>query len=139
MKVALTRHGNRIDPRQLEVLMSYMREDIMYEVSIKKAGSNRTSYQNRYMWGVVYPACLVGLRDLGWDIVSCEEVHYIMKELFASRDVTNNATGEIMTIPSSTASMSISEMCTYLDSIIAFSEENLNIKIESYERERIGL
>ena len=104
-------------------------EDGTYTVTIKKASRRRSNDQNEWLWGVIYPAVLAGLRDQGWEITDVEQVHELCKAHFASQDVVNPHTGEVVTLPSSTAKMSVTDFSVYVDKIRAFAADYLNISI----------
>lgn len=100
-----------------------------YILTVTPNRKTRSNQQNAYLWGVVYPAVLFGLQDAGWEITHEEQVHEYCKQAFAAREVINKDTGEVLTLPSSTARMQTAEFNVYVDKIKAFAFEYLNITI----------
>lgn len=100
-----------------------------YSITIAPNRKTRSTQQNAYLWGVVYPAVLFGLQDAGWEIIDEEQVHEYCKQAFATREVINKDTGEVLSLPSSTARMQTAEFNVYVDKIKAFALEYLNITI----------
>ena len=86
-----------------------------YSITIAPNRKTRSNQQNAYLWGVVYPAVLFGLQDAGWEITHEEQVHEYCKQAFAAREVINKDTGEVLSLPSSTASMQTAEFNVYVD------------------------
>lgn len=100
-----------------------------YIFTVTPNRKTRSNQQNAYLWGVVYPAVLLGLKDAGWEITHEEQVHEYCKQAFAAREVINKDTGEVLSLPSSTARMQTAEFNVYVDKIKAFAREYLNITI----------
>jgi len=101
-------------------------------ITIEKKRSKRSSPQNRYYWGVVIPIFREGLIDAGWNRFNCskEKVHEMLKEKFLPKnEIVNQVTGEIIEMPASTSEQTKSEMIEYIDDIIRFSAEFLNVQI----------
>lgn len=99
-----------------------------YQVTIYPVGDLRSSEQNRYLWGVVYPFLLDGLREIGYPYTSIREVHDFCKRTFADRHV-NYHSGEIIDIPESTKEMDRKTFATYLQVIREWALEYLGIDI----------
>lgn len=100
-----------------------------YVITITPNRKTRSNQQNAYLWGIVYPAVLFGLQDAGWEIIDEEQVHEYCKQAFAAREVINKDTGEVLSLPNSTARMQTAEFNVYVDKIKAFALEYLNITI----------
>ena len=100
-----------------------------YVITITPNRKTRSNQQNAYLWGIVYPAVLFGLQDAGWEIIDEEQVHEYCKQAFAAREVINKDTGEVISLPNSTARMQTAEFNVYVDKIKAFALEYLNITI----------
>ena len=100
-----------------------------YVITITPNRKTRSNQQNAYLWGIVYPSVLFGLQDAGWEITDEEQVHEYCKQAFAAREVINKDTGEMLNLPSSTASMQTTEFNVYVDKIKAFAFEYLNVTI----------
>ena len=100
-----------------------------YVITITPNRKTRSNQQNAYLWGIVYPAVLFGLQDAGWEIIDEEQVHEYCKQAFAAREVINKDTGEVLSLPNSTARMQTAEFNVYVGKIKAFALEYLNITI----------
>ena len=100
-----------------------------YVITITPNRKTRSTQQNAYLWGIVYPSVLFGLQDAGWEITNEEQVHEYCKQAFAAREVINKDTGEVISLPNSTARMQTAEFNVYVDKIKAFALEYLNITI----------
>jgi len=100
-----------------------------YVITITPNRKTRSNQQNAYLWGIVYPAVLFGLQNAGWEIIDEEQVHEYCKQAFAAREVINKDTGEVLSLPNSTARMQTAEFNVYVDKIKAFAFEYLNITI----------
>lgn len=100
-----------------------------YVITITPNRKTRSNQQNAYLWGIVYPAVLFGLQDAGWEITDEEQVHEYCKQAFAAREVINKDTGEVLSLPNSTARMQTAEFNVYVDKIKAFALEYLNLTI----------
>lgn len=105
-----------------------------YELTTKKRRKTRTSLQNNYLWGVVYTTLLRGLQDAGWEVTNTEQVHEYFKSHFATEQVINKHTGEVITIPSSTTEMDTVTFTAYLDQLKDYAIEYLNIEIPEPEQ-----
>lgn len=115
----------------------YTLEDGFYEVTVRRHKSVRTSEQNRYLWGVVYPCMLEGLQDAGWELTDVEEVHEYMKSVFLGRKVLNRSTGEVLSLGESTRDLSRAEFVAYVEKLREFSSEYLHVCIPSSDEEGI--
>ena len=100
-----------------------------YVITITPNRKTRSNQQNAYLWGIVYPSVLFGLQDAGWEIIDEEQLHEYCKQAIAAREVINKDTGEVLSLPSSTARMQTAEFNVYVDKIKAFALEYLNITI----------
>ena len=100
-----------------------------YRLTIEKYRRSKSNPQLRWLYGQVYPIVLKGLNDAGWEFTTIAEVDEYCKSMFASREVLNRHTGEIMTVPGLKRDMTTTEMMTYVDAIRDWASEYLNIKI----------
>ena len=126
--ISLTKVDGVCELSHLHSIISSL-SDGYYTITLKKAARKRTNNQNEWLWGVVYPLLQQGLIDAGWEIVDLEQVHELCKSQFASQDLINADTGEVLNLPSSTAKMTTTEFTTYVDKIRAFASEYLNVII----------
>lgn len=99
-----------------------------YQVSIHPLGDIRSSSQNKYLWGIVYPLLLKGLNENGYDLVGVEQVHDFCKKVFSDRFV-NKHSGEIINIPDSTRDMDTKTFSTYIQVTREWAAEYLSIDI----------
>ena len=105
-------------------------KDGSYKVTVKRNRKPRTTPQNAWLWGAVYPLLLDGLLDAGWDdIASVEDVHEFFKQMFTKRKAVNYDTGEIVEFPSSTAIMDTVTFNTYVEQLRSYAREYLNMEI----------
>lgn len=99
-----------------------------YRVVPYKERDTRTSQQNRWLWGTIYPTLLPGLKDIGYDFTKNEEVHEFCKSIFNDKYV-NKHTGETIDIPDSTKEMDTVTFSTYTQVIREWALEYLYIEI----------
>lgn len=135
MKFYLMKRSGQLDGNAVRVLNALTAlEDGFYEVSILRHKGVRSSEQNRYLWGVVYPLVLEGMQRMGWELVSVEETHELMKRWYLGRQVLNRHSGEVVTLTAqSTKDLSRGEFATYVDELRRFASEELEVYIPSPE------
>ena len=100
-----------------------------YRLVVEKYRRSKSTPQLRWLYGQVYPIVLKGLTDAGWEFTTIAEVDEYCKSMFASREVLNRHTGEIMAVPGLKRDMTTTEMMTYVDAIRDWASEYLNIDI----------
>lgn len=104
-------------------------QDGRYLVSIEN-GKNRTSPQNRYYWGCILPIVKDGLREAGYrEVKTNEDAHEVLKYLFLKKRIPNEETGEVIELLGTTTKLSTVEFNEYIDQIIQWAAEYLNIQI----------
>lgn len=100
-----------------------------YRVVIEKIYNKRSTPQNAYLWGVIYPILIRGFQDMGWrDIKTDEQAHSFCKERFLKVDIFNENTGDKWQIINSTTKLTTIEFNEYIEDIKEFGTEFLNIK-----------
>ncbi len=104
-------------------------KDGLYAITIKRVRKNRTSDQNGWLWGCVYPILLDGLIDAGWEFTSIEQVHEFFKAQFTQDKAINYHTGEIVEFPTSTAIMDTVTFSTYVEQLRTYASEFLGVDI----------
>lgn len=104
-------------------------KDGLYAITIKRVRKNRTSDQNGWLWGCVYPILLDGLIDAGWEFTSIEQVHEFFKAQFTRDKAINYHTGEIVEFPTSTAIMDTVTFSTYVEQLRTYASEFLGVDI----------
>jgi hypothetical protein len=111
--------------------------DGFYINRIEKIFGKRTNLQNAYYFGVVVPAVREGLKEVGYETESIDEVHEFLKGKFIvlegrkRKRLINKITGEIkyINVVKSSRKLSTIEFNAYLERIIQWSAEYLNVVI----------
>jgi hypothetical protein len=102
-------------------------KECMIELTIREK-NRRSNPQNRYLWGVVYKELEIRMRELGNDVDS-DVVHEICKERFNPQSIIGPGGEIIGNKGGSTAEMNKGEFMDYVDKIIKFAAEMLEISI----------
>ena len=105
-----------------------MHEGKEVEITIVRKRKKRSLGQNAYYWYIVIPLITQGLRDLGNDIDN-NDAHEFLKANFCTKQIVNEQTGEIYTLPQSTTSLTTTGFMEFKDAIQKFASEFLNIYI----------
>lgn len=103
--------------------------DGIYQVEVKKIRKPRSSDQNGWLWGCIYPMLLDALLDAGWEFTSVEQVHEFFKHLYTKEKIVNQHTGEIIEFPGSTATMDTVVFSSYCEKLREYAREYLNVEI----------
>lgn len=99
----------------------------MVKVTSQKA---RSKPQNAYFHGVMLPIIVDGLREAGWDDVhDAEDAKNIVKALFLTRTSVNKKTGETAEMIRNTSGLTTLEFTEFIDRLIKWGAEYLNIQI----------
>lgn len=99
------------------------------EITIQKKKITRSSQQNRYYWSVVVSMIQQRFKELGHEGITRELTHEYLKGRYLFKEVINEATGEVLKLPLSTTELSKEEFGEYLDQVIKFAAESLEIFI----------
>jgi hypothetical protein len=84
------------------------------KISVERNYNKRSSNQNRYYWSCVVSIWRGLFRDEWGDILSPEETHERLKELFGHKDErVIESTGEVLSITRSTTTYTTTEMMEY--------------------------
>jgi hypothetical protein len=114
--------------RLIQALQSLSGQRVL--LTIEKYKRKRTSSQNRYLHGVVFPMLQQRLLDLGWkEAVSIEWVKDLIKYHFLKMETVNEKTGEVITSIRATSSLTTSEMMDFIADIQQWSAETLGLYI----------
>ena len=114
--------------RLIQALQSLSGQRVL--LTIEKYKRKRTSSQNRYLHGVVFPMLQQRLLDLGWkEAVSIEWVKDLIKYQFLKMETVNEKTGEVITSIRATSSLTTSEMMDFIADIQQWSAETLGLYI----------
>lgn len=110
--------------------MFQLLDDGQYIVRITKHAT-RSLGQNAYFHAVVLPVVLEGLRKAGWDgMQDIDDAKVVVKDLFAPRvPSVNRLTGETGELIRDTHKMTTVEFKDFIDNIIKWGAEYLNIQI----------
>lgn len=104
-------------------------EDSRYLVKIDKA-NKRSLPQNAYYWSVIIPLVKAGLKDIGYNEIKTEsDAHEVLKYLFLKKQIPNENTGEVVEILGSTTKLTTTEFNLFIEQIIIWAAEYLNIQI----------
>jgi hypothetical protein len=111
--------------------------DVPIKVTIEKRYSRRSSRQNSYYWGVVVSVIHERLVEFGWDVTQ-EETHEFLKDRFNRREYISPDTGEVFSVIKETKGMDTVEFNRYIDDIIRFSAETLDVQVP-YPNEQLDI
>lgn len=98
-------------------------------ITIAKKSKRRSNEQNAYLWGVVYPIVKNGLKEIGYNQITIEQVHELLKGTFIKEDIVNELSGEVKTITGHTSDLTTSQFMDYLAQIKQFASEQLGCYI----------
>lgn len=98
-------------------------------ITIAKKSKKRSNDQNAYLWGVVYPIVKNGLKEIGYNQITTEQVHELLKGTFVKEDIVNELSGEVKTITGHTSSLTTSQFMDYLAQIKQFASDELGCYI----------
>jgi len=99
------------------------------EITITRKRKKRSSLQNRYYFGAVIPCIQQGLLETQGYQLTVDATHEFLKGSFHYKELVNENTGEVIKLPMSTTELTTTEFGEYLDKIIIFADEFLNIII----------
>lgn len=102
-------------------------KDGRYRLTLEKVYRKRSNPQNAFLWGVVNPLVLEGLKVVGYDL-DLDAVHDLLKFKFLKKDIVNED-GEVLETIGSTANLTTSEFMDYLVEVKKWSMEYLNVYI----------
>lgn len=106
-----------------------------YRLTIERYRKNKSNTQLGYLFAGVYPIVLKGLQDAGWEFTSIDEVDEYCKSMFASRDVLNRHTGEVIPVPGLKRDFTTTDMMIYVDAIREWASEFLNVYVPEPEQQ----
>lgn len=96
-------------------------------IKIERAGSRRSLPQNSYYHAVIIQEVKLALLELG-HMLSDDEVHFFLKSKFNSVQIPSKE-GELIELPGTTTTLTKTEFSEYVERIIQWSAEYLNISI----------
>lgn len=86
--------------------------------------------QYGFLYGAVYPILRKALQDLHGGSVSIQDIDLLMKLRFWYIEVPDFETGEIAKIPNTKTRMTKAQMNEYIENVLNFAAEYLNVHIE---------
>ena len=103
-------------------------DDGRYFVTIKKK-NNRSLPQNAYYHGCIVPEIKRGMYEIGYDEISTNQVHELLKAKFLQKEIINKHDGEVILVPGSTATLTTIEFNEFIEKCQKFAAEYLGIVI----------
>lgn len=100
------------------------------KISFEKLTTKSSTAQFGLLFGYIYPSVKERLEDMGYEDITIERVDYMFKELYAVKENVNVLTGEVTKGIMSKAEFSKMDMKEYIDKILKFCAENLDLELE---------
>ena len=100
-----------------------------FTLTVQKYRRSKSQPQLAYYYGVVLPHFHRAALDQGWEFADVAELDNYLKSMFASKELINRHTGEILTIPGLKRDMTAAEMSAFTDAIKDYSVEFLGYRI----------
>ena len=97
--------------------------DGRFRVTIEKIYRKQSSSQRAYYFGVIVHEFCEGYYETTGEKISTEQAHEILKTECNGKEIVNKETGEIFTIPLSTANLTTVETMEYYERCIKFIAE----------------
>jgi len=94
------------------------RGKVVFEQLYKK----RSDQQNKYYWGGILPILLAEINEQG-NNMNTDELHELLKDKFCPKREIHNADGEVINAPGSTAVLTTTEMCEYVEEVRKWAAE----------------
>ena len=104
-----------------------------YQMIVDKYKRKASHPQFKYLYGLVYPLSMIALNDAGYEFTNIDQVDVFWKSMFASKEVLNRETGEILKIPKSKSEFITIDEMTYCDAIRNYCSQYLNVYIPEPE------
>ena len=123
---------SKIIPPDKLVLGEYFKSmsDGLWRIRANKRNRKASSNQFGYLFGKVLKDFQKGLINAGFEASDINDVEAITMKLFASKDIINRNTGEVISIPEKKRKYTTVEMLTFVDSIRNYAAEHLNYFID---------
>lgn len=133
--------SGRIDENGVIYLPKTMRKQMIaafrgkaIEVMVKRKRKTRSTEQNAYYWACVIPALIHAFNDLGTPMQpdsadDKEAMHAFFRDKFLKGREVVTAQGEVFNLPPTTTELSTDEFGQYLDHVIQWAAEHLNIAV----------
>jgi hypothetical protein len=100
-----------------------------YTLTIEKYKKKASYSQFGWLYGAIYPQMLIALNDAGYEFATVEEVDQFCKMMWASKEVLNPETGELMKLPMNKREFLTIDHMGYVSCIRKFAAEYLSTNI----------
>lgn len=122
-----------VDLQGLQMLISHLMtmRNGNYRITVEASRDKRSSKQNNWLWGVIYPVVRQALNQHGWEFTDDDQVHEFFKDRICRKQIVNRDTGETVSFPDSTSGMDTVQFSTYCQKIIDIASEYLNVDIRA--------
>lgn len=123
--------NGRIPAKVAESIAAWVRsmDGKPISIGLKEAKKVRSTSQNAYLWGVVYPPIVSVFREHG-TIVDAEDIHLFCKQNVGKlKRVLVTPDGEVLHGIGSTRDMTTTEFMDFTEAVRQFAAEKLGIEI----------
>lgn len=111
-----------------------------YDIEFKPYVLNRSVRQNRYLWGVVYPAIIKGENGMLFNekleqdiavlkVSRVEVIHELCKHKFLARTTTETPSGEVVVLNGSTAKLNRVEFKQYIENVQMWAMQTFGVYV----------
>lgn len=100
-----------------------------YDITVTKHKRQKSNPQLAYYYGCVLPHFHKAAIDQGWEFADIDELDNYLKSTFASRDIINKHTAEVLSIPGLKRHMTSTEMAAFIDAIKDYASNFLGYRI----------
>lgn len=100
-----------------------------YRLTVTRARRLKSNPQLGYYYSCVLPHFHRAALDAGWEFTDTSELDNYLKSMFASRELINKDTAEVLTIPGLKRDMSTTEMVAFTDAVKDYAQEFLGYRI----------
>jgi len=87
----------------------------LYSLLVKSIGEQRSSPQNRYYWGVVIPAYMMGKGESDGEPCSKDQAHYDLQLKYNFKEAADPETGELVRTPAGTSDLDTGPFVDYTE------------------------
>ena len=131
MKTQVITHikqGKITNPKVVRLAFDSL-EDGSYIINIQ-GFKKRSLNQNSYYWSICVPLVKEGLKDMGFnEVKNNDDAHLVMKHLFLKKVIKSDVTGDEIVVETSTTDLTTNDFATYINEIIQWGAQYLNIQI----------
>ena len=104
-----------------------------YRLTVTRARRMKSNPQLGYYYACVLPHFHRAALDAGWEFADVNELDNYLKSMFASRDLINRDTGEVLAIPGLKRNMTTTEFMAFTDAVKGYALEFLGYRIPEPE------